>query len=436
MTPSPRLLLVLTAGLAVAALPTLVDVRLWVVFAAMWTVLAVLIGWDLGVLATRRLRVSADVPENIGVGDGFTVTLDVQLAARQSLRAILRGEAEHPLTPGKDVVARLRPGSSHVDLPVLAQRRGAGRVLAVWFALDGPLGLVRSIDRVPLECEPVRVVPSMRRVQRTLVEHFGVSRVDAGVHVERFRGAGGEFDTLEPYVPGMDLRSVDWKATARHQALTVRRFRLERNQRVVVCLDVGRLMADPIDDLTRLDHAVHAALALSYAALRVGDLVGLHAYDAKPRVFVPPIATVRHFERLQHACAGLAVADVETNHFLGLRDLVTKLKRRSLIVVFTEFTDATMAELMVENLSHIARRHLVVFLALDDPITERPLLKRPESVEDLAAAVVAGELRGARARVLRDLERAGIEVVHGPPAQATLDLVSRYVRIKRQGRIG
>lgn len=436
MTPSLRLLVVLGAGLGVAALPALVDVRLWVLFAVMWGALALALGWDLGALWTRRVSVAGRAPARVGVGDEFTLALEVELPARAPMHATLRGEAAPPLELVGDVALRLLPGTSRVELPLRADRRGSGTVRAVWFAFDGPLGLLRRIVRVPLEVEPVHVVPSMRRVRRMLLEHFGGSRFEAGVHVERFRGEGGEFDTLETYVPGMDLRGVDWKATARHQALSVRRFRLERNQRVIVCLDAGRIMGDPIGELTRLDHAVHAGLALAYTALRGGDLVGLHAYDAKPLVFVPPVPTLRHLDRLRTACATLAASDVETNHFLGLRELMTKLTRRSLVVVFTDFTDATMAQLMVENLAHIARRHLVIFVALDDPITEAPLRARPETVEELAAAVVAGELRDARALVLRDLARAGVEVVHGPPTQATLELLSRYVKVKRRGKIG
>ncbi len=436
MTPSPRLLVILAAGLPIAALPTLVDIQLWLVFAGLWLVLLAALGWDLGRLLFRRPRVDVSIPTSVGVGDDFCANLTVTCPAGVALGTSIRGETAAPLEAIRDVVQRLPPGNSRVELPLRANRRGAGALQAVWLRFEGPLGLLRRVVRVPVDVDSVQVIPSVQRVHRFVLEHFGVNRFESGAHVERFRGEGGEFDALEGYAPGMDLRNVDWKASARHWALRVRRFRLETNQRVILCVDTGRLMADPIEDLQRLDHAAHAALVVAVTALRAGDLVGLHAYNASPRLFVPPAPGTRHFRRLQHAAAALQPGDSETNHFLGLRDLMTRLQRRSLVIVFTEFTDATMAQLMIENLAHIARRHLVLFVALDDPVTEQPLRARPQSVEELAEAVVAGELKDARALVLRELQRSGVEVVRGPPGPATLELLSRYVQIKRRRQIG
>jgi len=279
------------------------------------------------------------------------------------------------------------------------------------------------------------LAPDTPELRELLLEHFGAQRF-GGVHVERRIGDGGEFDALEAYEPGMDLRSVDWKASARHQALRVRRFRVEQNQRVIVCVDTGRLMAEPIDGLERLDHAIHASLLLAQVALRSGDLVGAHAYGAGVSAWVPPAGGMRQMTRLRHGLAGLSSAAEETNHVLGIRQLLTRLRRRSLIVVFSEFTDATTAELMVEHLGHLARRHLVIFVALDDPRLDSRAEVAPSTPEDLAATVVSTGLRHDRLRVLRRLKRMGVDVIHAPPGPAALALVARYVRAKRRSLIG
>jgi len=195
-------------------------------------------------------------------------------------------------------------------------------------------------------------------------------------------------------------------------------------------------MSDPIDGIQRLDHAIHASMLLSRVALRSGDLVGLHAYADEPDLWVAPTAGIRHVSHITQACARLHPSPVETNHVVGMHRLLGMLRRRSLVVVFTEFTDPTTAELMVEHVGHIARRHLVVFVALDDPVVEEPLSVLPRTAEDLAASVVAGGLRQDRRRVLRRLQRMGVHVIHGPPGRATLDLLTRYVRIKKRGLIG
>jgi uncharacterized protein (DUF58 family) len=121
---------------------------------------------------------------------------------------------------------------------------------------------------------------------------------------------------------------------------------------------------------------------------------------------------------------------------LGVHVLLQKLKRRSLVVVFTELADSTTAELMVEHLGHLAKRHLVVFVALDDPVVQDAIAAPPVDAEALASTAIAGGLRADRERVLRRLRRMGVDVIHAPPGVAALQLLARYVHIKRRGLIG
>jgi len=432
MLPTRRLLILMSASLALAALPAVVDAMLWPGVIAWWVALACASLWDIALLVRARPRVEVRAPAAVGVGDAASVTL--QLVQARSAAATIRAETALPLEPGDDLEVLVPRGESEIALELRAPRRGMGRLVALWARIRGPLGLVCRVERIGVESREIAVVPNLSRVRKLLLDYFGASQ--QGAVVLPFRGEGTELDSLAAYAPGMDLGDVDWKVSARHQALRVRRNRLEKNQRVVVCIDTGRLMADPIEGLERLDHAVHAALVVSYAALRAGDLVGLHAYASEPLAFLPPIAGVKHVKRLTQACAALKTTDVETNHVLGLHDLLARLKRRSLVVVFTEFVDSTSAELVIESLGHLAQKHLVIFVALDDPITEAPISTEPGSAEDLAEAVVAGQLRDERARVLHKLKRLGVDVVTGTPGRATLDLLARYVRIKKRGLIG
>jgi uncharacterized protein (DUF58 family) len=436
MVPSPRFLSIAALGLAVAALPVLVHPSIWTAVAAMWGALGIALLFDFSALLFGRPRVAPDVPSLVGVGDRVAVPLAVALRGRSTLGATLRAEVDAPLEPGPDVTMRIAPGESEVSVALDAPRRGTGELRAVWMRLEGPLGLLRRIQRVPVSDGTVRVIPNVRRVRELAIAHFGAVPIGGGLKVERRAGDGGEFDAMVGYVNGMDPRHIDWKSSARHMDLRVRRYRMEKNQRLVVCVDTGRTMADPIDGVQRLDHAIHAAMVLSQTALRGGDLVGLHAYGAEPEAWVAPAAGIRHASKITEACSSLRAHPVETNHVLGIHALLTRLSRRSLVVVLTELSDSTTAELMVEHLAHLVRRHLVIFVALDDPVVQEPLAREPRDAQDLAAAVVAGHLRQDRQRVLRRLSRMGVDVVHGPPGPATLKLLERYVHIKRRGLIG
>ncbi|MFO0697372.1 MAG: DUF58 domain-containing protein [Polyangiales bacterium] len=435
MIPTRRLFRLLLAGLPLAALP-LAFLPAWIGVAALWAALGIAIALELRVLATAHPIARLVVPSSAGVGGTATLVAEVDNRSPMALLASLRAEVSEPLVRGEDVVAPLPPGRSQHRLVLSAPHRGRADVRAVWMRTQGPFGLVERIDRFDEGRDSLPVVPDAARVRRMAIEHLGAQAMLGGLRKERWAGEGGEFESLQSYVQGMDLRSVDWKASARHQSLRVRRHRLERRQRVVVAMDTGRLMADPIEGMERLDHAVHTSLLLARAAIVAGDLVGLHAYGAEPRAHVPPGAGVGQLGKLRVACAGLLSEDDETNHVLGLRDLLRRLTRRSLVVVFTEFTDTTTAELMIEHVGHLARKHVVIFVALDDPVLEEPLGELPREPEDLAAAVVAGGLSDRRRLVLARLRKSGVHVIHARPGRAAGELLDRYLQIKRRGLIG
>ncbi len=434
MIPTPRLLWLMLAGLLAAALPIAVDARLWPAVPILWFGLLALGLTDWLVLRRSHPRLLAEVPSSVGVGSDLDLRIELDLRTPRTLRGTLRCEVSEPLRADDDLPVSAADGVTEHRVTVGTPLRGGGQVRALWLRLDGPFGLLRRIDREDIGA-PVAVVPNAGLVRQLALAHFGAQRF-GGIHVQRRVGDGGEFDALEAYEPGMDLRMVDWKTSARHQALRVRRFRVEQNQRVVLCVDTGRLMADPLEGLQRLDHAIHASLLLARVALKAGDLVGVYGYDETSKTWVPPSAGMRQMARIRRSLAELRAEPVETNHVRGVHQILRKLRRRSLVVVFTEFTDATTAELMVEHLGHLARRHLVVFVALDDPAIEECMAAVPKSAFDLAATVVAGGLRHDRERVLRRLRRMGIDVVHGPPGPAALQALARYIHIKRRGLIG
>jgi uncharacterized protein (DUF58 family) len=325
------------------------------------------------------------------------------------------------------------PGGAPAELaiPLRARRRGLHPVEAVWCRWTGPLGLCGRRLR-QLVGKRVAVVPDLRPVRAAAFRYFSSRELETGVQVERFPGDGSEFDALVEHVPGMDPRSISWKASARHRELLCQQYRAERNHQVVLALDTGHLMAEPLEGLPRLDHAVSSALLLGYVGLRLGDRVGLYGFDRASRAWAEPQGGLGAFPRLQALSAGLAYSTEETNFTLGLTELSTRLRRRSLVVVFTDFTDTVTAELMLENLQRLARRQLVVFVTLRDPALDRLAQEPPRRLSGLYRAVTASDFVRERERVLSRLRRMGVACVEAAPGQVSARLVSRYLDIKRR----
>jgi uncharacterized protein (DUF58 family) len=282
-----------------------------------------------------------------------------------------------------------------------------------------------------LQAAPV-ISPNVRAVRRVALRFFTNRQFLSGLKVEHYLGDGSEFEALREYSPGFDRRAMDWKASARHRKLLCREFRAERNHQVVIALDTGHLMREPLEGLARLDHAVNAGLLLGYMGLRTGDRVGVFGFDERVRCWAEPQGGAHTFPRLQRAAAELHDSTSETNFTLGLAELSARLRRRSLVVLLTDFTDTVTAELMVDNVHRLARRHLVVFVALQDPGL-RPLAGAPpRSLADLHRAVVAADMARDRELVLLRLRRIGVQVIDAEPSAVSAQLINRYLEIKRR----
>jgi uncharacterized protein (DUF58 family) len=437
MRPTQRAVLVFTAGVIAALAPVLLHPRLWTVWLAYLFATFVLLCADAIVgLSRRRLKVEPHVPDQIYIGS--TGELRVTLTARGVQRPFeidVLPEMDDGVEPVGVTTARLVPGeggaSTVLVLPIKPRRRGKPRIAALHLRWRGPLGLIERRNVTPVD-RAVAVVPDVGAVRAIAIKMFSDREMLAGMKVERFLGDGSEFESLREYVPGLDHRAIDWKASARHVKLLCQEFRAERNHQVVLAIDAGQLMSEPLDGVPRLDHAINAALLLGWFGLRTGDRVGVVGFDERIRTFAEPAGGLHNFARLQRLTADIAYRHVETNYTLSLSEMTTRLRRRSLIVLLTDFLDTVTAEMMVENVQRLARRHLVLFVALRDPGVERRALALPRTIPTLHQAVVADDFARERSVVIERLRRAGVHTIDATPQKFSAQLLNRYLDIKRR----
>jgi len=450
-------LALLAGGLVVALMPAVVSIRLWPLWLLYGAGTAIALAVDAG-LAPRRgdLGWDLELPAVLGIGDAHEAVLSLDLGPQplggssRPVTAVL--DVDGPLAPieaRRVMLSATESGASRgiLTFPLVARRRGTAQVETIWLRLPGPLGLIERT--VTLDADrTVAIHPSIGRVRRAAIDFADRRTYLAGLKIERYVGDGTDFEALREFVPGYDARSIDWKATARHRRLLCREFRAERDHQVVIALDTGRLMAEPVgrggsaegagatgEPIPRLDHAIHTGLVLAYVALRSGDRVGLYAFDERPRMFAAPQAGSRWFPGFLNLTAGLDYTDAETNFTLALTELAGRLHRRSLVVVLTDFVDSITAELMADNLTRLARRHLVLFVALRDPLLDALTGARPESMLDVQRAVVAADLERDRERVLARLRRVGVFALDLAPARVEPRVIERYLEIKRKEMI-
>ncbi|MBP9207712.1 MAG: DUF58 domain-containing protein [Kofleriaceae bacterium] len=439
MRPTPRLLVVFLLGVPVALGAVALDERLWTVWLAYLGATLLLAGLDVALgLPRRRLTAEVELPPQLYIGERGVGT--VRLTTRRWRRPTRIGvlaELDPDLAEVDEAEARLEPGdgaapaAAALAVPLIPRRRGRHHLRVLHLRWRGPFGLIERLRRQPVDAA-VAVVPNVGAVRAVALRMAADPHFLAGLKVERFLGDGSEFESLREYVPGLDHRAIDWRASARHRKLLVQEFRAERNHQIVLAVDAGQLMAEPIDGVPKLDHALNAALLLGWIALRTGDRVGLVGFDDRVRTWADPAGGIHAFRRLQAQSAEVDYQAVETNYALSLAELSTRLRRRSLVVVFTDFLDTITAELMIENLTRLARRHLVLFVAVRDPSLEARALARPSSLLVMQQAVVAADFARERAVVLERLRRVGAYCLDASPATFSMALVNRYLDLKRR----
>jgi len=381
------------------------------------------------------LALSCEGPQAVSVGErfGFTVGIAGRAPARRVEAAV---ELEGPIEAAGAIRARLaaqpgRPGIA-ATLELRAERRGTGRIASLWLRLPGMLGMVWKQRRMEIEREIV-ITPDIRPTRREGIQL--ATRELHGQIVRPDRGEGAEFEALADFRQGMDRRAIDWKQSARHTRLIAKEYRQERNNHIVLAIDSGRTMSEPMEGMPRVDSAVSAALLTAFVALKQGDRIGLFAFDARPRASSKVVSGPGAFNLLQKVAAGIDYSANETNYTLALATLASGLKRRALVIVFTEFTDTVSAELMLGALGPLLGRHLLLFVVLRDAELEGFTAAEPMGTDDISRAVAAAELLRERRLVLMRLKHLGIEVVEAPAAEAGPAVVDAYLDLKRRGRL-
>ena len=431
--PTRRAILLAFLGVPLSLVAGLVAPDLWFLGVAWLLFVAVSICADamLGGLWSE-MTVEQRLPAGVAIGTSadarFLATFASKLPPRRAELALDTNGLLRAEPARRDMRIIAAGGEARFRLTPL--RRGVGRLHRIWVRWQGPLGLVWKQAVKVLDAN-VPVTPNVRAVKEEALRLFQRNAL-FGFNAQRDIGDGAEFHALRDFRAGMDRRTIDWKQTARHAGLLAKEFHTERNQQIILALDTGRLMCEPLGGQPRIDRALHAALLLAFAALKLGDRVGLYAFDARPRLSSGAVSGARGFPVLQSLGARIDYSTEETNYTLGLTQLSGELQRRSLIAVFTEFSDSTSAELMIENIERLLRRHMVLFVVFRDEELEAMADKEPTQTSDVSRAVIADTLLRERESVISRLRRMGVEVVDAPAERAGVSLLNAYLDLKRR----
>jgi len=413
-------------------------------FVILLAVLAALVTIDAALAAsTRRLRCVRSPNGSARLGQPVDAGLLIHNDGRRRFRGQVR-DAWPPSARGEPrthqvVIASGQSQQVHTQLrPV---RRGDQRAAVVTARSIGPLGFAGRQSSQPIPGH-VRVLPPFLS-RKHLPSRLAKLREIDGLLPTLIRGQGTEFDSLREYVVGDDVRSIDWRASARRSDVMVRTWRPERDRRVVIVLDTGRMAAGRVGiDPTaadpagwpRLDWAMDAALLLAALASRAGDHVDFLAHDRVSRAAVFGASRTELLAQLVDAMAPLQPALVESDWRAMVAAILRRTRRRSLVVLLTDLNSTALDEGLLPMLPQLSAKHHVLVAAVSDPRVDELAAGRSDAAAVYDAAA-AERSRNERRAIASRLRRSGVEVVDAPPTELAPSLADRYLAMKATGQL-
>ena len=384
----------------------------------------------------KGVRISREFGGRFAVGAENEVRINVQNAQPHAVSLVVKDEY-----PPQMKLSGLREARMRVDAQTSAAlvygltppKRGRFEFGQIVVRFLSRLNLVWCEARIGEAVASVKVYPNMRRAREAELKALGARSLVASHRKTSWRGEGREFESLRDYVRGDELRHISWSATARRGKLTTRQYQVERDQTILIAIDGGRLMTARIEQETKLDSAVHAALALMSAAARAGDNAGLLVFGRKIKAFLPPSRGHDHMDAALEALYSVEPEMIEPSYSHAFEYIAANSKRRSLVIVITDLVDEEGSKELLTSLRLLRPRHLPLVVTIADRDLRAVVSQAPENVRDLFTQSVAEEIMYLRETALRLVESQGGLALDVTAAALAPAILEKYLQVKERG---
>ncbi len=323
----------------------------------------------------------------------------------------------------------------HIDYFLTPKRRGEyifGRSLLY---ISTTLGLIKRRLIFNRENKAVPVYPSFLNIRK--FEFLAISNrlTEAGIKRIRRIGQHSEFDQIRDYVRGDDLRTVNWKATAKKGRLMANQYQDERSQQIYNIIDMGRLMEMPFDHVSLLDYAINSSLVLSNTALFKHDKVGMITFNTDINTFMPAERKMKTMADMLERLYKQETLFAESNYELLFVSIKRLIPQRSLLIMYTNFESLASLQRQIPNLQKLTRNHLLLIIIFENSEISEFRKKEAQSLEDIYVQTIAEKFMYDKKLILKELNKHGIISLLTRPADLSVNLINKYLELKDRNLI-
>ncbi|WP_309492240.1 DUF58 domain-containing protein [Paenibacillus anseongensis] len=435
--PTRRLIVLVLIGAAGMLIAAPFDAVL-PVFWSFNALLLVLSAIDLLLLPKRSSwKIRRTLPEQADVRSTFEVSLELESLGLDQSSVVHVELMDHmPYTfqlESSQLSGSISWKSTSFGYTVMATERGRYVFENVVLRYFGGMGLWKK--QVLLSSQNIiEIYPDLSQVRGVLNAVQDVLILE-GHRVFKKQRSGSEFHYIRDYVQGDDVRLINWKASARSTKLMTNLFQPEKGKIVTIVLDCGRQMAIELEGQVKLDRTLEAALTLAAVALKQGDQVALIAYSNKVKVYVPAGKGLPHLQALTKAVYDLSTDFVESSTQIAFTHILRFLKKRSLVVLFSDMESYLYNQEMLPYVQRLRRSHQALLLSLQDPLIHQWARVRAEDSRQAYKMSMAHKFTTDRYAYVNEMAGKGIPVMDVPADQLTLSAVNAYLDLKANDRL-
>ncbi|QQV03093.1 MULTISPECIES: DUF58 domain-containing protein [Chryseobacterium] len=254
-----------------------------------------------------------------------------------------------------------------------------------------------------------------------------------GIKKIRKLGHTMEFEQIKEYVPGDDVRTINWKATSKTSRLMVNQFQDEKAQRIFMLIDKGRTMKMPFNGLSLLDYSINATMALSHIILKKGDRAGMMTFSKKAENKVAADNKSGQLRKISEALYNIKTDFFESDFNRLYQDVKYSLNQRSLVLLFTNFETLDGLNRQMKYLRGIAKNHLLVVVFFKNTEVQKIIHSNPESMQEIYDEIIAEKFEFEKKLIIQELRKYGIYSVYTLPENLNVEVINKYLEIKARG---
>ncbi len=374
------------------------------------------------------------LPEKLSNGDENPVKIDIKNNYGFTIHANVIDEIPFQFQKRDfSIEKKIAPGKNTFFQYILEPKeRGEYNFGSLHIYVSSPLGLVSKRFSFQKDAN-LPAYPSFIHLRKYELMALQSEFLLGGMKKIRKLGHTMEFEQIKDYVPGDDIRTINWKATSKTNRLMVNQFQDEKSQRIFMLIDKGRTMKMPFNGLSLLDYSINATMALSHIILKKGDRAGMMTFSKKTENKVAAENKSGQLRKISEALYNIKTDFFESDFNRLYQDVKYSLNQRSLVLLFTNFETLDGLNRQLKYLRGIAKNHLLVVIFFKNSELQTLIHKNPESTQEIYDEIIAEKFEFEKKLIIQELRKYGIYSVYTLPENLNVDVINKYLEIKARG---